>query len=794
MKVKGLLLITIILLPAVLHSAPAVGERAPGFALQDTAGNWYNLSDYRGKVVHLDFWQASCITCRQELPWVQRMYDTYGALGYQPLAINVAEPLDSVKAFARQHNFPVLWDSLMEVFMLYQGHMFLPVNCVICPSGIVRYWSERTLDSIAIRDTVLAWLPTAVDAAVLQIMSPSAVVDSGSVVTPACSVYNCGTSTISYQVRMKIGSQYDAAVQVDNHLPNTVRYVTFPDWVAGPQGSLAISCSTEAAGDGHPANDRLMGTVTVNPPVVDVGCFRILAPRGSLDSGAVRVPACSVINYGPFPASYQVTMKIGADYHSTVPVNDHLPGTSRYLTFPSWIATVVGTIPVRCSTAGANDTIPENDLCRDSVIVNPAPQYQPGWHSSAGVPAGPKGKGIKDGGCLTAWQLNDTNHVFLLKGNNTCEFYHYNARSESWTTMESIPAIGQSGKKKRVKKGATLAKDLRAASGITTFATKGNSTLEFWEYSGFWQQRPDVPAGAKPVKDGASMTFVTAGDSGYCYLLKGSGTQEFYRFNIAANSWETRSPAPLGITGRPFKKGSCITYDYDRHRIYALKGSAKVNEFFAYDCAADNWSSLKEMPLVGRSGKKKKLGDGAGLVYAQGRVYALKGSNTLEFWCYDPSTDAWNQLTDVPLGGGKGVKSGGGIAAARALTPTDAWTTLYIIKGNGTWEFLSYVPDTLLPSPPNIAGKVTSECAARLTVIPSLLTDRATVNYSLSQAGEVALRLYDAGGRLVMTLTSGYREAGTHRLQLTGDRLNRGLYLLRLEGAAATATAKLIIE
>lgn len=46
------------LVPALLMAWPQPGEQAPDFTVADTAWEAHNLSDYRGKVVQLFFWQS----------------------------------------------------------------------------------------------------------------------------------------------------------------------------------------------------------------------------------------------------------------------------------------------------------------------------------------------------------------------------------------------------------------------------------------------------------------------------------------------------------------------------------------------------------------------------------------------------------------------------------------------------------------------------------------------------------------------------------------------------------------
>jgi hypothetical protein len=103
----------------------------------------------------------------------------------------------------------------------------------------------------------------------------------------------------------------------------------------------------------------------------DVGCAELLAPTGTLDSGASIVPACTVYNFGSSPATYSVRMRIGLGYSETTLVAVHPPGTARYVTFPEWQATRPGLSAVTCSTELAGDVNAGNDAQRDSVRIVP---------------------------------------------------------------------------------------------------------------------------------------------------------------------------------------------------------------------------------------------------------------------------------------------------------------------------------------------------------------------------------------------------------------------------------------
>lgn len=77
---------------------PEVGKLAPDFELSDFAGARHRLSDFRGKVVYLNFWATWCVPCEVELPDMQELLDRYPDK-LAVIAVNRSEPLDRAKAF-----------------------------------------------------------------------------------------------------------------------------------------------------------------------------------------------------------------------------------------------------------------------------------------------------------------------------------------------------------------------------------------------------------------------------------------------------------------------------------------------------------------------------------------------------------------------------------------------------------------------------------------------------------------------------------------------------------------------
>jgi len=117
-KIRYLAIIITLSLSAMVSAAV---PEAPNIKLPGLNGE-VDLSEFRGKVVYLDFWASWCKPCAKSFPWMNRMQATYAGQGLEIVAVNLDKERELAEAFLKKvkADFTIAFDSEGKSAETYQ--------------------------------------------------------------------------------------------------------------------------------------------------------------------------------------------------------------------------------------------------------------------------------------------------------------------------------------------------------------------------------------------------------------------------------------------------------------------------------------------------------------------------------------------------------------------------------------------------------------------------------------------------------------------------------------------------
>ena len=105
------------------NSSEQEKTKAPDFELKDQYGKTHKLSDYKGKVIFLNFWATWCPPCKEEMPHIEDLYKEYNLNKDEVVILGVAQPggrepdANGISSFLKENNytFPTVFDETGDV-------------------------------------------------------------------------------------------------------------------------------------------------------------------------------------------------------------------------------------------------------------------------------------------------------------------------------------------------------------------------------------------------------------------------------------------------------------------------------------------------------------------------------------------------------------------------------------------------------------------------------------------------------------------------------------------------------
>lgn len=136
--------------------------KAIDFTLYDQYGKEHKLSDYKGKVVFLNFWATWCPPCKEEMPYIENLYKEYNENNDDVVILGIASPnlggegsKEYIKGFLKENNFtfPVLFDNNGAQIYQYGINAF-PSTFIVDKDGYISQYIPGAMDKKTMKQLI----------------------------------------------------------------------------------------------------------------------------------------------------------------------------------------------------------------------------------------------------------------------------------------------------------------------------------------------------------------------------------------------------------------------------------------------------------------------------------------------------------------------------------------------------------------------------------------------------------------------------------------------------------------
>ncbi|MDY0016452.1 MAG: kelch repeat-containing protein [Candidatus Delongbacteria bacterium] len=312
---------------------------------------------------------------------------------------------------------------------------------------------------------------------------------------------------------------------------------------------------------------------------------------------------------------------------------------------------------------------------------------------------------------------------------------------------------------------------------VGTGYTGSTHKKDFWEYNpetDTWTQMANF--GGPGRREAVGFSIGTKGYIGTGYSTPaGTYYNDFWEYDQVHDVWNQK--ADFGGTKRDGAVGFSINdKGYIGTGIDLNENHYK--DIWEYDPLSDVWTKKAYMGGVARLGAVGfAIGNKGYIVGGFESDYPYSFYN--DFWEYDPSSDSWLRLDDLP-----------GAGRFEAVGLSDG-VKGYIVTGQTddgyVKELWSYTVET------GITEALLPEETVLYQNYPNPFNPVTQIRFALSKIAEVKLDVYNISGQRVAELASGTLNAGHYAVDFDGSRFNSGLYYYTLEVDGKAITREMVL-
>lgn len=222
--------------------------------------------------------------------------------------------------------------------------------------------------------------------------------------------------------------------------------------------------------------------------------------------------------------------------------------------------------------------------------------------------------------------------IYMLRNRNLGQFIRYDLDSREWKEMAYVPhGVYEVGD--LTTNGSTK---IYAFADRYSVATTNLIFKRFMEYdiaTNSWSYLPEPP---DYVRSFARLEFVSVGGTDFVYALQGYTSYGVWKYNIGTSQWSS-----VSNTAYYCESGCDMVYDGSRY-LYMTTSWYGPDRFYRYDVIANTWTRMGDALIDGA------WGEGTNMVLVGSSIYAMRSSNTRDFYKFNIGTTAWGVGVSVP--------------------------------------------------------------------------------------------------------------------------------------------------